>query len=73
MKFRLILRALPLYAFSLMRALAKNLDASPWEQQIANHQRIVDANRMGNPQIAEQAVIHVTNPFMERSLQVWAR
>jgi DNA-binding GntR family transcriptional regulator len=62
----------PLYAFTLMRALAKGLDASPWAQQIANHQRIVDAIRMGNPQLAEQVVIHVTNHFMKRSLEVWA-
>jgi DNA-binding GntR family transcriptional regulator len=62
----------PLYAFTLMRALAKNLDASPWAQQISNHQRIVDAIRMGHPQLAEQVVIHVTNSFMEQALQVWA-
>ncbi|PYU56347.1 MAG: hypothetical protein DMG55_24445 [Acidobacteria bacterium] len=61
----------PLYAFTLMRALAKGLDASPWVPQVANHQRIVDAIRMGNPQIAEQVVIHVTNRFMERYLEVW--
>jgi DNA-binding GntR family transcriptional regulator len=62
----------PLYAFTLMRALAKGLDTAPWAQQIANHQRIVDAIRMGNPQLAEQVVIHVTNQFLERSLEVWA-
>jgi DNA-binding GntR family transcriptional regulator len=62
----------PLYAFTLMRALAKGLDTGPWAQQIANHQRIVDAIRMGNPQLAEQVVIHVTNQFLERSLEVWA-
>src|SRR5258705_8017299 len=61
----------PLYAFTLMRALAKGLDASPWVPHVANHQRIVDAIRMGNPQLAEQVVIHVTNRFMERYLEVW--
>src|SRR6267378_777054 len=63
----------PLYAFTLMRALAKNLDASPWVPQVANHQRIVDAIRMGNPQLAEQVVIHVTNHFMEHYLEVWGQ
>jgi DNA-binding GntR family transcriptional regulator len=63
---------IPLYAFTLMRALVKNLDASPWAQQISNHQRIIDAIRMGNPLLAEQVVIHVTNSFMEQALQVWA-
>ncbi len=58
-----------LYAFTLMRALAKGLDASPWVPQIPNHQRIVDAIRMGNPRLAEQVVIHITNHFMERYLE----
>jgi DNA-binding GntR family transcriptional regulator len=63
----------PLYAFTLMRALAKGLDASPWVPQIPNHQRIVDAIRMGNPQLAEQVVIHITNHFMEHYLEVWGK
>ena len=62
----------PLYAFTLMRALAKNLDASPWAQQLANHQRIIDSIQMGNPWLAEQVVIHVTNLFLESALKVWA-
>jgi DNA-binding GntR family transcriptional regulator len=61
----------PLYAFTLMQALAKGLDASPWVPQVPNHQRIVDAIRMGSPQLAEQVVIHVTNHFMEHYLEVW--
>lgn len=63
----------PLYAFTLMRALAKGLDASPWVPQVPNHQRIVDAIRMGNPHLAEQVVIHVTNHFMEHYLEVWGQ
>ena len=63
---------IPLYAFTLMRALAKNLDASPWAAQLANHQRILDAIRMGNAYLAEQVVIHVTNVFLESALTVWA-
>ena len=39
--------------------------------QVTNHQRIVDAICMGNPQLAEQVVIHVTNHFMEHYLEVW--
>jgi DNA-binding GntR family transcriptional regulator len=61
----------PLYAFTLMRALAKGLDASPWVPQMPNHQRIVDAIWMGHPQLAEQVVIHITNHFMEHYLEVW--
>lgn len=63
----------PLYAFTLMQALAKGLDASPWVPQVPNHQRIVDAIRMGSPQLAEQVVIHVTNHFMEHYLEVWGQ
>jgi DNA-binding GntR family transcriptional regulator len=63
---------IPLYAFTLMRALSKNLDAGPWARQLGNHQRIIDALRLGNAQLAEQVVIHVTNLFMESSLRVWA-
>ncbi len=62
----------PLYAFTMMRALSKNLDAGPWALQLGNHQRIIDAIRLGNAQLAEQVVIHVTNLFMESALQVWA-
>ena len=62
----------PLYAFTLMRALAKNLDAGPWVVQLPNHQRILDAIRMGNPQLAEQVVIHVVGLFQKSALEVWA-
>ncbi len=63
---------IPLYAFTRIRALAKNLDASPWGLQLQNHRRIVDAIRMGNASVAEQVVIHVINLFLESALQVWA-
>ena len=63
---------IPLYAFTRIRALAKNLDASPWEPQLHNHRRIVDAMRMGHPRLAEQVVVHVINLFLESALQVWA-
>src|SRR5260370_25342869 len=59
----------PLYAFTLMRALAKGLDASPCAPQVENHQRIVDAIRIANPQLAEHIVIHLTNRFMDRYLE----
>ncbi len=62
----------PLYAFTLMRALAKNLDARPWAEQLGNHQRMIDAIRMGNPHLAEQIVIHVVSLFQKAALKVWA-
>jgi len=62
----------PLYAFTLMRALAKNLDARPWAEQLSNHQRIIDAIQLGNPRLAEQIVIHVVSLFQKAALKVWA-
>jgi hypothetical protein len=40
---------IPLYAFSLMRALAKKLDTSPWAKQLPLHRLIVDVIRLGTP------------------------
>jgi DNA-binding GntR family transcriptional regulator len=62
----------PLYAFTLMRALAKNLDTSPWAKQLPLHRLIVDVIRLGNPYMAEQTLIHVTNSFLDAALTVWA-
>jgi DNA-binding GntR family transcriptional regulator len=62
----------PLFAFTLMRVLAKNLDAAPWIPQVPNHQRILDALRLGDPHLAEQIVIHITTLFLESALAVWA-
>jgi len=62
----------PLFAFTLMRALTKNLDTSPWAKQLPLHRLIVDVIRLGNPLIAEQTLIHVTNSFLEAALTVWA-
>jgi len=63
---------IPLYAFSLMRALAKNVDTSPWAKQLPLHRMIVDVIRLGTPYVAEQTVINVINLFLESSLTVWA-
>jgi DNA-binding GntR family transcriptional regulator len=62
----------PLFAFTRMRVQAKNLDASPWVPEVWNHQRIVDALRMGDPHLAEQTVVHITSLFLKAALAVWA-
>jgi hypothetical protein len=59
----------PLYAFTLMRALAKKIDTSPWAKQVSLHPLIIDVIRLGDPHVAEQTLIHVTNSFL---LTVWA-
>jgi DNA-binding GntR family transcriptional regulator len=63
---------IPLYAFTLMRAVAKNLDTSPWAKQLPLHHLIVDVIRLGSPNVAEQTIIHVINSFLEAALTVWA-
>jgi len=63
---------LPLYAFTHMRAAAKHLDTSPWKKQLPLHRFIIEVLRYGNPQLAEQTLVHVTNSFMESALVVWA-
>ena len=62
----------PLLAFTRMRVQAKNLDAAPWVPQVPNHQRILDALRMGDPHLAEQIVIHIMSLFLKSALTVWA-
>ncbi|HEX4489385.1 MAG TPA: GntR family transcriptional regulator [Terriglobales bacterium] len=63
---------IPLYAFTLMRALAKNLDTSAWDKQLSKHRLIIDVIQLGNPSLAEQTLIYVTNSFLEAALTVWA-
>jgi DNA-binding GntR family transcriptional regulator len=62
----------PLFAFTRMRVQARNLDASPWVPEVSNHQRILDALRMGDPLLAEQTVVHITSLFLKAALAVWA-
>jgi DNA-binding GntR family transcriptional regulator len=63
---------IPLYAFTLIRALAKGVDTSAWARQLSQHRLIIDVIQLGNPSLAEQTLIHVTNSFMEAALTVWA-
>jgi DNA-binding GntR family transcriptional regulator len=62
----------PLYAFTLMRALVKKVDTGPWERQLGLHRLIIDVLREGNAFLAEQTLIHVTNSFLQ-ALEVWAQ
>jgi DNA-binding GntR family transcriptional regulator len=63
---------IPLYAFTLIRALAKGVDTSAWARQLSQHRLIIDVIQLGNPSLAEQTLIHVTNSFLEAALTVWA-
>ena len=55
-----------------MRALAKKIDTSPWAKQLPLHRLIIDGIRLGDPHVAEQTLIHVTNSFLEAPLIVLA-
>ena len=63
---------IPLYDFTLMRALTGGLDGSPWRLNLERHQQILDAIRTGPPHFAEQTVIHVMDQFLKTALHVWA-
>jgi len=63
----------PLYAFTHMRAAAKQLDTTPWKKQLPLHRLIIAVLQQGNPHLAEQALVQVTNSFLESALAVWAR
>lgn len=62
----------PLYDFTLMRALAQNLDGSPWRPNVVRHRCILDAIRSGQAYFAEQITIHMIGQFLEAALDVWA-
>jgi GntR family transcriptional regulator, trigonelline degradation regulator len=58
----------PLLAFTRMCVQAKNLDASPWVPEVSNHQRILDALRMGDPHLANRPSFTSRASF---SRQLW--
>jgi hypothetical protein len=61
-----------LYAFTLRRALAQKIDTSHYAKQLPLHRLIIDSIRLGDPHVAEQTLIHVTNSFLEAPLIVLA-
>jgi DNA-binding GntR family transcriptional regulator len=63
----------PLYAFTLMKALVKKLDAGPWQRQLRLHRLIIDVLQQGDPHIAEHTLIYVTDSFLHSALEVWAQ
>ena len=63
---------IPLYDFTLMRALTHGFGGSPWKQNLERHQQILDAILTGPPYFAEQTVVHVMDQFLKTALDVWA-
>ena len=52
-------QVVPLYALTLMRALPKKIDTSPWARQQPLHRLVIDAIRLGDPHVAEQTLIQL--------------
>src|SRR5882724_5264807 len=63
---------IPLYDFTLMRALNGGFDGSPWRLNLERHRQILDAIRTGPPHFAEQTVVHIMELFLKVALDVWA-
>ena len=63
---------IPLFDFTLMRALTHGFDGSPWRQNLERHKQILDAIMTGPPYFAEQTVMHVMEQFLKTALHVWA-
>jgi DNA-binding GntR family transcriptional regulator len=63
---------IPLFDFTLMRALTHGFDGSPWRQNLERHQQILDAILTGPPYFAEQTVMQVMDQFLKTALHVWA-
>ena len=63
---------IPLFAFTLMRAVARGLTAEPWRQGLAAHQQMLDAIRSGDPFFAEQMAVRAIHGFMDLANRVWA-
>jgi DNA-binding GntR family transcriptional regulator len=62
----------PLFAFTLMRAVARGLTAEPWRQGLAAHRQMLDAIRSGDPFFAEQMAVRAIHGFMDLAIRLWA-
>jgi len=63
---------IPLYDFTLMRALTHGFSGSPWKQNLERHKQIIDAILTGSTYFAEQTVVHIMDQFLKTALDVWA-
>jgi len=62
---------IPLFAFTLMRAVARGLSAEPWRQGLAAHGQMLDAIRSGDPFFAEQMAVRAIHGFMDLAIRLW--
>lgn len=64
---------LPLFAFTLIRALENGIGPEPWVDSLADHARLVDAIRSGDPYFAEHYVARTVRGFADMTAKQWAR
>jgi len=62
----------PLFAFTLIRSLARGLGADPWRQGLPAHGQMIDAIRSGDEFFAEQMAVRSIHQFMRLAVQLWA-
>jgi DNA-binding GntR family transcriptional regulator len=63
---------IPLFAFTLIRALSRALTGVPWRQGLSAHRQMLDAIRSGEPFFAEQVAVRAVSGFLRTALEVWA-
>ena len=61
----------PLFAFVLIRVNTNKRGAKPWTISLAQHRKILEFVRMGDPALAELFVSRVTRQFAESAFEQW--
>lgn len=61
----------PLFAFTLVRILARKSGPEPFFESLEDHRRLLDAIRTGDPDKAERAVTQAMDRFAEIGRHVW--
>jgi DNA-binding GntR family transcriptional regulator len=63
---------IPLFAFTLIRALSRGLTGEPWRRGLPAHRQILEALHSGDAFFAEQVVARAILGFLKTALEVWA-
>jgi len=63
---------IPVFAFTMIRAIAENSPAQAWVESIGDHNLILDGIRSADPMFAEQSARHAIGKFVSIAHEVWA-
>ncbi len=61
----------PLFAFATLRVQRVRQPARAWLESVADHERIIDVIKLGDPSTAECYIRHVMGRFSEAGRRVW--